>query len=106
MPKVTPEQIADLKRQHGPRLYLIEDEEAGDVVFKPASQEVWDEFVDALGPDSTASPTRTLFDACVVYPTGAELQSIHDELPALADAVATQIRQKSGGRRDLAPKKL
>lgn len=106
MPKITPEQIAELKRKHGPRLYLVEDEEAGDVVFKPATQETWDEFVDALGPDNTASPTRTLFDACVVFPEGPELQAIHDDLPAFADAIASQIRIRSGGRRDLAPKKL
>lgn len=106
MAKITEEKIAELKRQHGPRLFLLQDEEAGDIVFKPASTDVWDEFVDTLSPDSTSGPTRTLFDSCVVFPDGTELQAIHEQLPALADAVATQIRAKSGGRRDLAPKKL
>ena len=100
------EQIAELRRKHGQRLYLIEDEEAGPIVFKPAGQEDWDAFVDAVGPDSTSDPTRTLFDACVVYPSVEECQRLHAELPALADAVVVAIRAKSGGRRGLEAKRL
>jgi hypothetical protein len=106
MAKATPEIIAQLKSKHGARLYLIEDEEAGDIVFKPANKEIWDEFVDTVGSDTAAGPTRTLLDACVVFPDLEELQRIHEELPALADPIATQIRRKSGGRQGLEAKKL
>lgn len=103
---LTPELISELKSKHGPRLYLIEDEEAGPIVFKPASQEAWDEFVDAVESNNSIGPTRTLFDACVVYPGVAECQRLHAELPALADAVVVEIRAKSGGRRGLEVRKL
>jgi hypothetical protein len=101
-----PELVSELKSKHGQRLYVIEDEEAGPIVFKPAAKEDWDAFVDAVGPDNTSDPTRTLFDACVVYPSVDECQRLHAEFPALADAVVVAIREKSGGRRGLEAKKL
>lgn len=103
MAKITQEQIAALKQQHGKRLYLVEDEEIGDVVFKPAGRDEWAEFVDSVGPQDSDGPTRTLVDACVVFPDAAELQRIHAEFPAFADALAVQIRIKSGGRAGLTP---
>jgi hypothetical protein len=106
MAKINQEQIAALKQQHGKRLYLIEDDEIGDIVFKPATQDVWGEFIDAVGPVDTDGPTRTLVDACVVFPDTAELQRVHAEYPAFADALAAQIRIKSGGRSGLTPKAL
>lgn len=96
--------IDALKQKHGRRLYLVEDQEIGPVVFRPAPKEVWAEFIDQSGNADDA--TRTLFDACVVYPTGAELQQMHEDYPAFADSLAMSIREKSGGRRGLAPKAL
>jgi hypothetical protein len=96
--------IDSLKQKHGRRLYLVEDADVGPVVFKPASKEVWAEFIDQSGNVDDA--TRTLIDACVVYPAGAELQQMHDDFPAFADSLAVAIREKSGGRRGLTPKAL
>lgn len=96
--------IEALKQKHGRRLYLVEDADVGPVVFKPASKAVWGEFIDQSGNVDDA--TRTLFDACVVYPAGSELQQMHDDFPAFADSLAVAIREKSGGRRGLTPKAL
>jgi hypothetical protein len=96
--------IDGLKAKHGRRLYMVEDPDVGVVVFKPASKEAWGEFIDQNGTVDDA--TRTLFDACVVYPTGSELQQLHEDYPAFADSLAMAIREKSGGRRGLAPKAL
>lgn len=96
--------IADLKAKHGRRLYIIEDPDVGAVVFKPASKDAWGEFIDQSGNVDDA--TRTLFDACVVYPTGEALQQLHEDFPAFADSLAVAIREKSGGRRGLTPKAL
>ncbi len=105
MAKATKEIIAELKQTHK-RLYLVEDEEIGDIIFKPAGRDDWAEFVDTVGQENSDGPTRTIVDACVVFPDTAALQQIHDEYPAFADALATQIRIKSGGRAGLTPKAL
>lgn len=105
MAKLTPEIKQELKQKYGTRVYLIEDDEAGDIVFKPAPKEVWDEFVDQHS-EAPQDSLRTLVDACVVFPSVEEVQKIHDDFPALADAIAQKIREKSGGRKALDAKKL
>jgi len=105
MAQLTAEKREELKTKHK-RVYLYQDEEAGDFVFTTATQDVWDEFIDSVQSDNTSAPTRTLIDNCVVFPEMGELQQVHKEYPALADTLARMIREKSGGRKNAEAKKL
>ena len=105
MSKLTNEKRAELKSKHR-RAVLWEDKEVGDVVLIPASQFVWDEFIDTASKDNAAGPTRTLVDQCVVFPPMDELQAMHRDFPGLADALAKKIRHISGGREDIQVKEL
>ena len=95
--KPDPQLIEKFKRESpSGHVFIFEDRVVGEIVYRPASQNELDYWVDTLKEDNTAGPNRTLFDSCVVWPADSDKLEIHKRRSGLAGSVVKEILRVSG----------
>lgn len=110
MVKLTPEQIAELKAQHGD-LYLFEIDdpdlaELAEVVVKAPSRQVLGRFQqDAIGGKAYRATTTLLYD-CLVYPDAAVVRSVEERYPGIALNLGGKVAGLSKAAVEVLEKKL
>jgi hypothetical protein len=103
--KITPEVIAALKEHH-PDVDLFkvrtptswgEDDIEG--VVRRANKAEWKmarEFIASGDPVKKVQASKTLFDSCVLYPSGTQRDELVARLPGLVETWSGEISELSG----------
>lgn len=109
MTELTPEQIAELKSQHGDRLWCETTEDGVDVVLRAPKRSELSRFIDEISADegSRASAMKKFVEACVVYPEDRKaVTAVFDRWPGLIAPMLKKLREMAGGKAQLEGKEL
>lgn len=95
MSSLSPEQVADLKRQHGAIRKLTADGRT--IIIRRASEAEWAVFLGYSADDSKrVAAMRTLLDKTLVYPEPSAFAAMVAEMPGLVQTFAVQATEYNG----------
>jgi hypothetical protein len=101
---IDPSTLAELKAKHGDVLHLETD--LGDVVFKVATPELWQRFIDEVSDeDQRPRAMAPLVYGCRVYPEKEEFDRILQRRPGLTQTLGNQLSAFCGLEKAAARKK-
>lgn len=99
--------IADLKAKYPDAELHVIGNEFGRVVVRGPSEEEWARFTDEyVDPSLRRVATRTLLNACVVYPDAKAFQAMIAKRPGLANTFGNELAEIGGLKAVTERKKL
>lgn len=105
--ELTPEQIAQLKDQHGDNIHMITTDENDSIVAKAPTKPIYEKYKAALFDDrKRARANEGLVRDCLVAPDRETFNAMIETKPALIETYATKLLELAGAREAVEAKKL